>query len=183
MAVRGAAGGYFVTSGVFTEEAVKFTRGLNLELIDGVKLRQMIDAARKAPVKEILPRKEPVQQSALQPSFAAASPAIPDCPRCGAAMVKRIAKEGVLAGKQFWGCSTFPKCHGTRDIEEKASDWVIVGSGHGESGAPAPLSKICPECSTDMSLRQFQTGNKAGQYFYGCTGCKKGWPVNSSVSA
>lgn len=32
------------------------------------------------------------------------------CPKCGAAMVRRVAKRGENAGNQFWGCSTFPKC-------------------------------------------------------------------------
>lgn len=32
------------------------------------------------------------------------------CPRCGAAMVKRVATKGANAGKEFWGCSNFPKC-------------------------------------------------------------------------
>ena len=32
------------------------------------------------------------------------------CPACGSAMALRTAKAGAQAGKQFWGCSTFPKC-------------------------------------------------------------------------
>lgn len=32
------------------------------------------------------------------------------CPRCGKEMVLRTAKKGENAGKQFWGCSGFPKC-------------------------------------------------------------------------
>ena len=32
------------------------------------------------------------------------------CPRCGSALVLRIAKKGENAGKQFYGCSSFPKC-------------------------------------------------------------------------
>ena len=37
---------------------------------------------------------------------------VPDkvCPRCGNKLVLRIAKKGANAGKQFWGCSGFPKC-------------------------------------------------------------------------
>lgn len=32
------------------------------------------------------------------------------CPRCGAPLVLRTSKKGDNAGKQFWGCSAFPKC-------------------------------------------------------------------------
>ncbi len=32
------------------------------------------------------------------------------CPKCGSALVLRTAKRGENAGKQFYGCSGFPKC-------------------------------------------------------------------------
>ncbi len=35
---------------------------------------------------------------------------VPLCPRCSGTMVKRIAKGGENAGKEFWGCTNFPKC-------------------------------------------------------------------------
>lgn len=41
----------------------------------------------------------------------------PPCPRCGAPMVLRTAKKGANAGKQFYGCSTFPKCRGIVSID------------------------------------------------------------------
>ncbi|WP_417666943.1 NERD domain-containing protein [Pseudidiomarina sp.] len=34
------------------------------------------------------------------------------CPKCGAQMVKRLVKRGEHQGRQFWGCSAFPKCRG-----------------------------------------------------------------------
>lgn len=44
----GAAGGYFVTSGEFSDEAVEFAEGLNLLLIDGQKFLRMIEEQRGA---------------------------------------------------------------------------------------------------------------------------------------
>jgi ssDNA-binding Zn-finger/Zn-ribbon topoisomerase 1 len=44
------------------------------------------------------------------------SSAVPVCPLCGAAMVLRTAKTGINAGKQFYGCSNYPKCHGIVNI-------------------------------------------------------------------
>lgn len=41
---------------------------------------------------------------------------IPLCPRCGAPMMLRTARKGKRAGKQFWGCSTFPKCRGILNV-------------------------------------------------------------------
>ena len=37
---------------------------------------------------------------------------VPACPKCGAPMRRREGKSGALAGKFFWGCSTFPQCKG-----------------------------------------------------------------------
>lgn len=34
----------------------------------------------------------------------------PKCPSCQSLMVKRVAKTGSNAGKEFWGCSQFPRC-------------------------------------------------------------------------
>ena len=38
------------------------------------------------------------------------------CPRCGAPLVVRTAKKGVNAGSQFLGCSRYPECRYTRNI-------------------------------------------------------------------
>ena len=36
------------------------------------------------------------------------------CPKCGAALVLRTAKRGANAGKEFYGCSNYPKCRYTK---------------------------------------------------------------------
>lgn len=36
----------------------------------------------------------------------------PQCPRCSGPMVRRMAKSGENAGKEFWGCTKFPACRG-----------------------------------------------------------------------
>lgn len=38
------------------------------------------------------------------------------CPLCNAPMVKRKASKGNNIGKEFWGCSQFPKCKGIINI-------------------------------------------------------------------
>lgn len=38
------------------------------------------------------------------------------CPWCGGALVMRSAKKGINIGKSFYGCSNFPKCKYTCDI-------------------------------------------------------------------
>jgi four helix bundle suffix protein len=41
----------------------------------------------------------------------------PNCPLCRKPMALRTARKGVRAGTQFWGCSTYPECRGTRPLE------------------------------------------------------------------
>jgi predicted flap endonuclease-1-like 5' DNA nuclease len=47
---------------------------------------------------------------------ASGSAATQPCPRCGAMMVRRIARRGRSPGSSFWGCSRYPTCRGTRNI-------------------------------------------------------------------
>ncbi len=40
----------------------------------------------------------------------------PVCPRCGKPMIRRVAKKGIHSGREFWSCSDYPNCNGTRNI-------------------------------------------------------------------
>ena len=40
----------------------------------------------------------------------------PACPKCGKPMRKRMAKRGENAGNEFWSCSGWPDCTGTRPV-------------------------------------------------------------------
>jgi len=114
MAARGAAGGFVVTSGTFTQDAKSFAEGRNMELIEGRVLVNMIEQARAArqsnPVVSVRAAAPGTQ---LMPT-ANADGTAPTCPRCGGTMVKRIAKQGANAGNPFWGCTSFPACRGIR---------------------------------------------------------------------
>lgn len=129
MAARGAAGGYVVTSGRFTEDAKRFADGRNLRLIEGDQLQSLIRQARGStnigsaaprPAGSITAaaRRQPAVPQSAQVAAAestAADPA-PTCPTCSQAMVLRTARKGTHAGSQFWGCAEFPRCRGTRAL-------------------------------------------------------------------
>lgn len=38
------------------------------------------------------------------------------CPRCGNKLILRTATKGTKAGQNFWGCSNYPKCKYTKNI-------------------------------------------------------------------
>lgn len=99
MAARGAVSGYVVTSANFTPDAKAFADGRNIHLIDGEKL-----------IREMKGSSQQAIDSGLDISTRS-----PACPACSSPMVKRIAKRGANMGQEFWGCSRFTVCKGTRD--------------------------------------------------------------------
>jgi hypothetical protein len=58
-----------------------------------------------------------------RPTFTIAHHEGNNCPECGASMIKRKARRGANAGGDFWGCSTYPKCKGTRpwDVDQRSN--------------------------------------------------------------
>ena len=111
MAARGATGGFVVTSGRFTDDAINFASGRNVTLVDGPKLHGLLRQAQTG-VDRLTAR--PAVASAMQPS------AVPvqatSCPLCAKPMARRSAKRGANAGREFWGCTGYPACRGTRPI-------------------------------------------------------------------
>ena len=66
--------------------------------------------------------REPQMEPGAQPhaeSVATVRTSPPLCPKCGTTMVLReVKRPGPRQGQRFWGCPNFPKCHGTRDLED-----------------------------------------------------------------
>jgi restriction system protein len=111
MAAKGAAGGFVVTSGRFTDDATRFAEGRNVTLVDGPKLHAMMKSVQTASVR-VTPN------HASRPDSAASPTPVGEvaCPICSKAMVKRIARRGANAGEAFLGCSAYPACKGTRAL-------------------------------------------------------------------
>lgn len=74
-------------------------RLLGYRVIDGVKLKRMIVAAKKVSIESTLEQPESISEA-------------PTCPASTSSMIKRKARKGAGAGKEFWGCSQLPKCRG-----------------------------------------------------------------------
>ncbi|MCB2141462.1 DUF2034 domain-containing protein [bacterium] len=97
-----------VSSGDFTQDAIKFAAGKPIDLIDGHKLQDLVQTVQASPSAVALapkPRPEPPEPSV--------KPDARLCPRCGSALVLRQSKKGPNAGNHFWGCSGFPNCRHT----------------------------------------------------------------------
>lgn len=98
---------YVVSSGNFTNDAIKFAQGLPIELINGDQLLELIaDVQTTKPLQASV---KPIDKPIVKPANTTT------CPKCASPMVKRIAKKGANIGNEFLGCSSFPKC---RHIEQ-----------------------------------------------------------------
>jgi DNA topoisomerase-1 len=105
------------------------------------------------------------------------------CPDCGSPLLMRFGRYGT-----FIGCSTYPTCKYTRDLEAPTAAPAAgaAGSGAGAAGgtgvvgatgadgapadggagaAPAEEIAPCEECGRPMQLRRSRFGT-----FFGCTG-------------
>ncbi|MGN0666312.1 MAG: NERD domain-containing protein [Huintestinicola sp.] len=87
-------------------------------------LTQVSDAVRTEHVRQINEKIQAEQDrksgniTPEQPDNTAQNAPERICPRCGAKLVLRTARKGENSGNQFWGCSAFPKCRFTENIDK-----------------------------------------------------------------
>ncbi len=89
--------GVLVTTGEFTAAALQFGSKHAIRLIAGAELESLLRDDIAVGIESPVTR----ESSEL-------------CPVCQSAMILRTAKKGPNSGSQFWGCSRFPACRGTR---------------------------------------------------------------------
>jgi restriction system protein len=105
MTARNASSVSIVSSGIFTQEVQNFAEDKPIDLIDGVQLTKLISGVQRSGSGA---RVDTNIQVKSQPPLA--------CPRCGGELVTRAARRGSNAGKQFIGCSGYPKCKYTQNL-------------------------------------------------------------------
>lgn len=101
LAHHGADAVKIVAVGHFTPDALRFAQGKPIELIHGEALLAMIRCVQESPSIATDPPAKPT----------AARASTPDCPNCGAPMIKRNNRR---TREAFWGCPEYPRCRGTR---------------------------------------------------------------------
>jgi restriction system protein len=97
VAAQRAHGGYVITGGRFSRDAITFADSCGIILIDGPKLVKL-----------------------LKPSPAEALKNVASCPECGSPMAQKVAGQGQFKGQPFWSCTQFPKCRGKIHIDQVA---------------------------------------------------------------
>lgn len=125
VAAQGASGGYVVTSGVFSQEAWAFAQTCNVELVDGDKLGSLIREVERRTAEGFTSADRGIPDQAQSTPDSGEPP----CPQCGSAMARRTARRGSRAGEEFWGCSRFPRCRGTRPMQAAVAPTFGSASG------------------------------------------------------
>jgi restriction system protein len=113
LAHHGADGIKIVCVGDYTPDARRFAAGKTIELITGQELVTLVREVQQAcpPAQDPIARIEPTVASSLAPT-----PALPPaCPKCSVPMAQRTNRQ---TGTAFWGCIAYPRCRGTRAVEE-----------------------------------------------------------------
>jgi ssDNA-binding Zn-finger/Zn-ribbon topoisomerase 1 len=97
--------------------------------------------------------------------------AVPPCDKCGATMVKRVAKSGKNEGKEFYGCSNYPDCKNMISDSDKPKKYS--GSAPTNTSSKSSRAEVdaptCPKCGSPMVRRTAKSGQNAGNEFYGCS--------------
>lgn len=102
--------GLVVTSGGFTEEALRFAQSQPIDLIGGRALYELISSvqtSQRGSTPESGDRLEREARDSPQRT----------CPSCGSELVLRSALKGVNAGSSFYGCASFPTCRYTEAVQ------------------------------------------------------------------
>ncbi|MCX7088172.1 MAG: restriction endonuclease [Methylococcales bacterium] len=90
--------GVFLTTSIFSQDAVQFAQNKTMMLIDGselVKLINNLDDVSKKSISKI----------ATEGDYTT-----PTCVNCNQKMVKRVSKKDTTVRREFWGCINYPKC-------------------------------------------------------------------------
>jgi DNA topoisomerase-1 len=119
------------------------------------------------------PFAEELQEAKRQMPAMKALPTGLSCPKCGQELWLRWGRKG-----EFLGCSAYPECDFTSDIQRDAQGDIIPpaksappegsqGASQGP-GRAGPTGLSCPECGKELVVRQGKRGE-----FLGCSGYPK----------
>ncbi len=112
MQARGAAGGFVLTSGVFTPQARRLGEVLGIQLIDGATLRELIHAHAEK-TQPAVHRRLPGGNAPPPPT---GHPHHHPCHLCSGAMEEPLISSGLHAGERLLSCVHHPLCDGTRRL-------------------------------------------------------------------
>jgi len=88
------------------------------------------------------------------------------CPDCTVEMVLRYDRNNPKTSPYFWGCLDYPKCKGTRRLNDSAAFyWWVCSDELKCKGKRDRDPPGCPNCNRKMVPKY---ASKNGFYFWGC---------------
>lgn len=86
-------------------------------MLDNLITRLEQDLIKKGGYREQLTTARLAERDKQRGLPAQPSETTPNCPQCSKPMRLRTARQGSNAGSQFWGCTGYPECKGTRKYQ------------------------------------------------------------------
>jgi restriction system protein len=105
MAAERIKHGVFLTTSIFSQDAIEFAKNKRLLLVDADEFVNLING-----LDDI--NKKRIDHVATEGDYST-----PTCVNCDVKMVKRVTKKGTSAGNKFWGCINYPKCKRTMYVK------------------------------------------------------------------
>lgn len=106
---------------IFTRELIDqmYDELLPLTDVTAEEKEKHVEAIQEYKESKQNPSSAPSQpEPELEPEKLQEKPSSILCPKCGAPMILRTASKGANQGKQFYGCSNFPKCRKIINLTE-----------------------------------------------------------------
>jgi restriction system protein len=105
MAAEQIKHGIFLTTSIFSQDAIEFAKNKTLLLVDEDEFVNLINGLDDITRKRI-------DHVATEGDYST-----PTCFNCNVKMVKRVTKKGTNVGHEFWGCINYPKCKKTMNVK------------------------------------------------------------------
>lgn len=90
----------------------------------------------------------------------------PNCPKCDRPMVRRTARRGANAGREFWGCTEFPRCRGI--LQDQPAGEISIGKDDS-------VSQQGPRETSDETTGSDSTSKSQGLLTKVAKAVDKGW--------
>ena len=106
---------------VLTSRVSSYIKQFNEEVFSDDEVERIIRLLSHVKSEYNISKKEHIQS--LEDRYASDT----ICPKCSSSLILREVKQGSRKGSQFLGCSSFPKCRYTKEIQlESKSNWRII---------------------------------------------------------
>ena len=107
---------------VLTSRVSSYIKQFNEEVFSNDEVERITGLLSNVKSKYNISKKEHIQS--LEDRYSSDT----ICPKCGSNLVLREVKQGSRRGSQFLGCSSFPRCRFTKQIQlEQPSNFIIIG--------------------------------------------------------